>query len=160
MTKKVVYHVGDQVKIVEPQFFVRCGYPTTLSSAMKEFMTAEQRESLNQLMKSFGIRYNGKVHKELQKSLSYHLALKHGFGGNERQIYIQYLEEWKDKTLYVCDKRVVQTGIRVNGYTDEIESVPPRLSQIQQHVILVLSSYDSITNNYRMIEECWVEKVR
>lgn len=30
--EKVVYRYGDKVRVVNPEFFIRCGYPKTIES--------------------------------------------------------------------------------------------------------------------------------
>ncbi len=167
----------DYVKIINPNIFVRCGYPLT-KRIMKEKMTPEQLEAVVTMLKTFGIHDRPEIMFDLKKPRSASVYDKvidilaeaqlfgQGFGGGERQIYTEHRTELKGQTFQVIGKRMVKTGTYhpsscTQGYYDMYpEYEPAYLDGCKTHVILELNACEDITVYRNLeIEKCNVELV-
>lgn len=165
--KAQIFRRDDLIQIKNPEFFVRCGYPLSLKDKMNELDNSkEYKERLLDFMCSVGlagkidndsfgnevfrqIPYNTPdIEYKVTKEIAYGLLRKSKFGGNKRKIYTVTIPELKDKVFRVFDKRIVNTGIRVNGssyggygeFYDDYD--PPYLGNQKSHVILeILDQY-------------------
>ena len=150
--KSPVYHIGDRVKIIKPEIFIRCGYPKTKADFA---ITPEQRNKLEDLLISFGIakdsflyyRYDNSLDR-IYDEISYLQLAKANFGGNKREIHTTTDFNILNITGEVISKRTVKTGVYDYGYIDfEGNSNPPSLHKEQSHVILkidVASLYSNV----------------
>lgn len=153
--KKEVIRPGDVVKIVNPEFFIRCGYPLSLKDGIKLIMEDEKdKEYFEKLCNRFGIMGrslasldNIRLPKDYYKILdilAYWKIRRKGFGGNERKIYTRRVEEAKGHEFEVSRKKMVVTGSYVHGHEDRewesghIEYEPPYLADMESHMILYL----------------------
>jgi len=154
--EKVVYHVGDIVTIVEPNVFVRVGYPFTkehaLDVAAKEyndriyaFMRAVHRAPVAVEIEIAPHEYDPSLYHDLVNALaSYWLRLK-GYGGKERKIYTETNESLRNTGGWrVFNKRIVKTGTYNRGgwvgSYDGGDYDPPHLANEVSHVLLSLES--------------------
>lgn len=143
--------IGDCIKVIEPQEFVRCGYPMTIQDA-KEKLQKDQllRQEVDGLMArvalKHGIHYVGPgfatpIHSRIMSALGY-LSLKmQDFGGNQRRIHTRINESLRGLIAEVTEKRRVMTGDYCSGssstsYDGEIEYEPAGLANARTHVIL------------------------
>lgn len=166
--KLPVYHIGDLVKIIKPEIFIRCGYPKT----KKDFsVTLEERERIRGLLESLGIenndflyyRYDNGLNK-ICDEISYLRLAKAGFGGNSREIHTTQDFNLLNIVGKVMSKRIVKTGVYDYGFIDYSgDSNPPYLKNEESHVILTLDIHNSYSSliPYIMveIEEKNVEKI-
>lgn len=174
--KKHVYKAGDRVRIVNPELFVRCGYPLTFDDAKAFFeYDKEKMESIRNFVAQ--ICGNKDPHKikhynmdRIVSALAYTKVKLEGFGGLERTIYTKRKEEFLNKEYIVHDKFVVRTGTYYgpsNSYTyspwygSEEDYEPGGLDNIQSHVILKLAEPDCwfVETDTPAIEEKHVEPV-
>ena len=138
-----IIRVGDTIKILDPQLFIRCGYPLCLRDMESE--VEEYFENIiedltysvgrgNQFMQrndkglyldqskvknsSFGSsrqsRHSREYYKILRELASVRIKVKN-FGGNDRKIYTEKYEMSKDKEALVAKVKFVKTGLRVSG---------------------------------------------
>lgn len=172
--------VGDLVRIVNPQIFVRCGYPLCLKDVMESI---DQNIAIDLIKKVTGIpdqqplNITPKVERairDINKGLAYALMLSKGFGGSERRIYTREEPSYLNAIVKVESKRRVVTGDRYGGcgpgyYGDEAEG--PALENQEHHTLIefwpvtfdsqgrevfYLSPYDAPNME---IEQIHVEKV-
>jgi hypothetical protein len=153
--KKEIIRSGDVVKIINPEFFLRCGYPLSLKDGIKLIMEDEKdKECFENLCNRFGIigrsldsldgiRLPRDYYKMLD-ILAYWKVRQKGFGGRERKIYTRRVEEAKGHEFEVRSKKMVVTGNYVHGREDRewesghIEYEPPYLADMESHMILYL----------------------
>ena len=171
MIRKNVIRVGDTVRIINPAFFLRCGYPLSYEDAVNVInasLTSEIYSLLNKVPGLSTERYYhefvrdltaGNIERELAK-----LYLKlNRYGGRERKIYSEIIDQLKGREAVVHRKFVKYTGTYYPGYRasawdDGDESEPAYLGNAKAHVILVLGLLQYDGNNYR-IEQENVEKL-
>lgn len=182
--RKNVFRIYDRVRILNPEVFVRCGYPLT-TEMIKEAMTKEQLDAIHQMFDKFGIltdpaklanqvfgrmtldSVDDTAFNAVRNIIAGRILRQKGWGGPERKIYTERRENLLNATATVHGKRVVKTGEYVSGYSyrgyfdsyDDYE--PPRLDCEESHVILKVhtdygTNYPSIEFE---IEKCHVEKI-
>lgn len=150
--KKNVIHCGDIVKVVNPEFFIRCGYPLSIKDGIKMILENDslERQSVLKISEVFGINIDSYRFQEILKTLSYFKIKKEKFGGKERKIYTRRIEDQKDKFFKVYKKKTVMTGNYVSGcgYStiDGDEYDPPYLDKQKAHQILYIEQYDIVQN--------------
>lgn len=171
--RKDVIRIGDTVRIVNPEFFLRCGYPLSLKDGMDMIINDEETmTALGQgIDKALGRKCNVSLKEELfglsatirptrisydiQKIirlLAYYRIKNEGFGGNERKIFTKRVESAKDHEFKVIGKKTVTTGVYVpssggyNSWSGEYDYDPAYLDSMKAHVILELmdGSYDGL----------------
>ena len=143
--KKYVIRPGDTVRIINPEFFLRCGYPLSLKDGIKMVLEDEKdKELFHGLCDHFGISITNprKDYYRIIDILAYYKIRNSGFGGRERKIYTRKVEEAKGHEFTVLSKKMVMTGHYVPGtnfsYFDECEHEPPYLEGAKSHMILYL----------------------
>lgn len=166
--KEEVIRAGDTVKVINPEFFLRCGYPLSLQDGVNMLLKDEaaiaaiengintalgrkkyEAESISHILsKSYKPHdwHSGRAAKDFRqiiKILAYYKIANQGFGGKERKIYTKRVEEAKDHTFTVLSKRTVVTGnyIPASGnwsYYGEYDYDPAYLENQKSHVILYL----------------------
>lgn len=163
--KKPVFKIGQKVKIINPEIFVRCGYPLTIEDELK-LITNEEKMAILKLLPSHN-NYNFLYHKydsHLDKILSeiaFCRLKEKGFGGPERKIYTEHRPALLNKIVTIENKRVVKTGKYEKGYTSGWETPeynPPFLGKEKSNVLLKFYDFD----NYGFlleIEEKNVQKI-
>jgi hypothetical protein len=176
--KKHIFRVGEAVKIVTPETFLRVGYPKTKKDIEKE-LTPEQYSKIDDLLREFGLSNDGiyntdyiktKVRAKVIDAIAYGVLYKQGYGGRDRTIHTENLPELAGRTARIQSKKVVRTGkyepgtmgCDSDGYNDYD---PAYLSNCKSHVILELDminhSENKIWSGMRVqIEEKNVESVR
>jgi len=158
--------IGDTVRILEPKWIKRVGYPLHWQDLMEE---AEESEAVQQAYRLLA----GETPQSLWKTLklpSYYLqtAAKlmveaRGFGGNERKIIYEKPEAWHSEACErgwvharVCGKRTAYTGTRVapaygvsrdGEYWDD----PGGLEDKQTHVLLMTNLGEIEAINVKLV---------
>lgn len=150
--KKIVYHIDDIVRIIEPQVFVRVGYPLTKEQAI-EAAVKEYNEQIYAFMAAIsGAPEQFTVHEQdptlyhdLVDALASYWIRQKGFGGKERKIYTETIEEIRNTGNWrVFSKRIVKTGtynpggMYGGGWATEPDYEPPYLANEKSHVLLSL----------------------
>ena len=161
MSKKIVFREGDKVKVVNPDFFVRCGYPLTKELARQDIMKQHAEtvhRAINDLIRTIDEKvFNGKkdrdnyltwdfyVNEKIVNIVAEEYLKQNGFGGRKRSIYTERQEVSKDEVFEVIGKRTCVTGTYVPGcggpYPEDYE--PARLASPKTHVILKLRKLDN-----------------
>lgn len=160
--KKHVYKVGDIVRIKNPVFVQRVGYPWTKEYVKRNVITEEQKKAIDDLLVKFGLKWDktqideiatlveGKdeqCYEDILNRLAYYVLRNKQFGGKERTLHTELVEEYRDKPAKVISKRRVKTGIYCTasgGYDYDYggyEYVPPYLEEEKTHIILSLEIY-------------------
>jgi hypothetical protein len=178
MSKKAkdgIIRVGDKVRILNPQMFVRCGYPMTVI-AETELVEKELGVKIAEFIHSVtpdrnfipGLRPTTSKFEYLKTKITRELAhyrccLKN-WGGKTRQIYTEENPYYANKVCCVVGVRFVKTGeyepASGGGYSyyGDIEDFePPYLAVNKTHKILQLDYGFSFSA--AEIEACHVEKV-
>jgi hypothetical protein len=147
MTKKDenTIRVSDEVRIINPVFFIRCGYDYSLKDAKAE-VTQKYSNQIHLLLQqikeyNYPMDQNYKTrYIEIEHSLAKGI-LKHKINNfSERKIYTMEVPTMKDMKFYVIRIRFVKTGTYMPGYDDE----SPSLSNMKTHKILSLTPYPYI----------------
>lgn len=146
--------IGDKIEIINPELFVRCGYPIDPES--EDFVLSwDEKSAIEKLLVSFG--FNGKQKDILRLQLTVkmiHEKWKHlGCGGNERTIYTSKDPFIKIGDVFtVYDKFRCVTGTYVKefnqyDYFTGIEQFDPaHLENQKHHTILECSSNELLFN--------------
>lgn len=136
---------GDRVRVVNPEFFVRCGYPKCLDGESKV------------VLEKFGGVINGMIWEDASASvrlrdghlltkvcreLAYARLKASGFGGQERTIHTKRIDDLAGREFVVCGVKFCKTGTYVHGgscgeYGEEYD--PPYLDGEKTHKILSLA---------------------
>jgi hypothetical protein len=175
MSKQEIIKIGDRIKIVNPQMFIRCGYPLDLQELTKEIsikyyeeikafvdkiVFPEEKRTKNSLF-ALGIRLKEKEREfeDIARHLAYRIIAKKKFGGNERTIYTKERVDLKGKEFLVVNTKTVVTGTYFppSGDRDEFES--GGLTHMKQHKILSLSPRRYRKEELLRIEVCHVKKL-
>lgn len=166
-----IYRENDIVKVVNPEEFIRCGYPLCIKDVAAGF-TGDQIIRLTELLADFGAE---RIHKfsvrdqfaDVIERIAYHVMKSKGFGGDTRSIHTQRNESLQDLMCYVIRKKVVKTGEYVpehgscGSYYEECDYEPAQLYPTGTHVILYLRPMDwQLEIDYFWIEESNVVKMK
>jgi len=182
-----IIRVGDKVKIITPEMFVRCGYPLCVRD-MAEEVEKIFGDRIRDLMYSVGFdefkkyeeiirikpanKENRNYNKIVMELARIRLSKKK-FGGDKRSVHTKFVEEMKGKELFVKDTQIVKGGIYNKGWSStdywsgEVDYMPNYLSDQKTHKILTVSDYkDEILpygyryEDYDRIEAIHVEKIQ
>lgn len=149
---KSKYQIGSLVKIINPKFFVRCGY----EKRPIDYIDKVDESKIYQLLREHDLCSSyehfcpgtEKVVQKIKLELAYLYCKKDGFGGSERKIFTIELENFKGWLFEVVDKKTVVTGFRQNGrYYDD----SPSLSNAKVHTLLILNKFYSINNKFERL---------
>jgi hypothetical protein len=139
--KSDIIRVGDRVRIVNPEMFVRCGYPLSWNDA--ELAVSKQYcHMIYEFLANTGL-YVGvdiyHIENDIKHAFAKRWLQSRGYGGNVRSIYTEYDEFQKDRTFTVYEIRYVRSGVYRPGYIsgyEEPEYNPAYLDKIKTHKIL------------------------
>jgi hypothetical protein len=169
-----IIRIGDKVRILEPNLFVRCGYPLCLDD-MRKIVVRDHSGNIENLLKLVGevssitfLEDNDNPSREFDKIrdvLAYILLKKKHFGGTRRSIHTEVNEKLRGKIVEVIDIFFVKTGTYSpdSYYSWDGEYEPPYLANEETHKILSFDKLENIyPSNYKFpaIEACWVNKVK
>lgn len=166
--RKHVYKVGDIVRIKNPEFVLRVGYPWDKEHVKKHVITPEQKRSIEDIFVKFGLAttFEGAIvpnntwfetaYDKIIDEMAYWVLKENGFGGSERKLHTVLKEKYHDKLAEVRLKRVVKTGTYQYGscgsyyYPDDCS--PPYLSNEKTHVLLgvAIFSDDEMWTHYNV----------
>ena len=173
-----IIRVGDRVRVINPEIFVRCGYPMDKEFAKNNLISPEDKVKLRNLLAGFGFQFSQPlsygyssdprfeaIEEKIIDQIAFGILIRRGFGGPERKIITKRDEFRLNKVYEVSSKRYVKTGNRVSEtvYGDEYE--PAHLSNEKTHTVLSLYSCKSgkfeisslnvekLNKNYEQIEE-------
>lgn len=181
---KVIYRIGDRVRIENPAIFRRVGYPLGLKEGTEHVLKNYEKD-IRELFKKVdgssgfeGISLlsrditvdNARAFDAVVKELAYSWIKSQGFGGVERKIFTVDVPELKNRVALVIGKKVVMTGTRSpghGGYGSEYDCEPPYLAYQKSHVLLNLDLPFTFDDSFPYIDlfsligahDCWVEEV-
>lgn len=111
--KDDIIRVGDEIKIIHPYVFIRCGYNLTKQSVEKEVFD-KYAGKIEHFIESFkfqlSYRASQKFLYDLQDAIQHAYLHHNGFGGNKRKVFTGYEPDLKNKTHTVSKLKYVKTG--------------------------------------------------
>lgn len=155
---KHVFKPGDKVRIINPIFIQRVGYPKCL----RDYITVELKEravnivmpkdehSLSIFRKDLPY-YAKKAIRAVANSLAYVELHRDRFGGNIRQLHTITKPEWANRLAEIVSLRTAKTGVyeRALGSGEDYE--PALLCNQKTHRIASLSVAFCVTDEFRII---------
>jgi hypothetical protein len=131
--RKDVIRINDRVKIINPERFVRVGYPLT-KEMMWGKITDEQKNCIHEMFRKFDIisnptdtevyahfgidnKLDDGAYERVMDVMAGVLLKKAGWGGKDRKLFTERDERYLGATGKVFDKRVVKTGTYTSGHT-------------------------------------------
>ncbi len=130
-----IIRIGDKIRIVNPEFFVRCGYKLGMQQG-KEYVESHRQE-IDNLLYSMDLPQG--PHTELEEQLAYIYIKSRQFGGDERILHTVKLPNYMGSEAEVTFKKFVRTGTR--QYPTRLSQDTwerPYLGNAKTHVILEL----------------------
>ena len=173
--KRLSPHVRetDRVRVANPEFFVRVGYPMTLAgeeqrvredrrAAIESFLAAEGVSTYQ--LPSLGCH---KAVAQVARILAYWSCKQKGWGGRERRIYTHRIESLAGAEFDVQGVRFVKTGTyepaSTRGSYDGYDYEPAYLSNEKTHRIVRTTLYGVLPgsqwSDVLEIEACHLEVV-
>ncbi len=156
--RKNVIRVNDVVKIVNPEFVVRVGYPLS-KKMIQSSLTHEQLALVKAIFNQFDISTDAlfdssrppsegeRAYEKVLDILSGVLLAKKLWGGSQRSIHTELIEKHRDIQCTVMEKRFVKTGKYQPGwssvdYWGEYDYEPAYLEDEKTHALLRVNIYD------------------
>jgi hypothetical protein len=141
-----IIRVGDFVKVIDPRFVTRVGYPLGVS----DFLSVAEQTLVNAGILSASrplLRKASQEDTKLIGDLARYLLVKAKWGGNKRSLHFKTEPLMAGKVFEIVQKTTAQTGERYGpqawqGWTDagyDYEYEPGGLSNRKTHVILRLN---------------------
>lgn len=158
--KKDIIRVGDLVKIVEPHFVVRVGYPFDLEYAKEHLITREEKKTLNEMFNGISFEnglignFGGYHYGKVLNILAHKRLKEHGFGGNERTIHTNHLPDKEGKIFKVVGRKTCVTGHYIQGSTSSYDGEydPPELRKRKVHLIFeIIPAQNQIYDDWHVI---------
>lgn len=159
MTKQVIREY-DWVEIVDPRFFIRCGYPLDPNTEQAR-ISVEREEEIDRLLFSVlgweyprdkyrrTLAYYERAYKAVAAGLAFGYVKAKGMGGRERALH---LTEPKPEVIgmrfQVLGKKYVKTGRYFPPSGSEDEYDPGGLTDPLTHVILRLGGRSGPDGRY------------
>ena len=118
MTKKrSIIRMYDRVKIINPEFFIRCGYPKCQEDEMKVVIKEFGYQIHRMIEPGPGAAANGlawhgdeRLFEKVCREIAYARLKNMGFGGGKRTIHTERREEFMGKTFSVTKVKICKTG--------------------------------------------------
>jgi len=155
-----IIRIRDRVKIINPEVFIRCGYPLCKADVKEEiyqhygkfiedlvYSVSKGNEFLDRNNSSVELfndenRSDRNANSKIMDALVSIRLVAKKFGGNERKIFTKAYDQLKGKTFYVTGIRFIQTGTYVSGYgghfSGDYDYSLPYLSEPKIHKLLTL----------------------
>ncbi len=165
-TKTPLIRVGDTVRIVTPEFFVRCGYPLGFADVAAK-VRADHGGAIEAFLKSVGVRYPDTSFEppprsvdKVVKAVAFDLLKLAGHGGRERRIHTVTFPGMAGCDSVVTGVRFVKTGDyqprRTYGGYDGYDHDPAYLANEQTHRLLETTLYGTLPHG-AFDEPLWIE---
>lgn len=157
-----VIRIGDHVRIIKPDIFVRCGYPLSKEQAVSDvsklfggivedlvFSVHNGDKFIKSDKPIFPDSGIERQCKKILSDLAYVRLMGKNFGGTKRSIYTKTEPNLIEKNARVQNIKFVQTGEYIRGYGgrgwfEDDDYYPPYLSGSKSHKILFVDvDYDS-----------------
>lgn len=148
MKNPKVIRPGDTVKIIDPRFVTRCGYPLCADDLMVEAEATLVEKGLvpvrQRNYRDGGLAERRRDEHNFIRKYAVLLLRKKGWGGDMRSLHFIDMPEHKDLVVKVNGKRIVQTGERVGPTTsrssgwdgDDYDYDPGGLNDRKTHMLL------------------------
>ena len=167
--KKHVWRVGDVVRIVEPKFVERVGYPLVWPMLMEEFEAKlpQVRAAMHDLL--LNVPANGMFNKRTEpdaidrdflKGVCMAAVRMRGFGGNVRSLHYEKESQWehyRGRHGDVTRKRCVKTGTRFparswQSYEGEWDGENGGLNNEVTHTLLTVNGFEIEAANVELVK--------
>lgn len=148
MKNNKIIRRNDSVKIIIPNFFVRCGYPMCPETEALRIRYTFGHE-IQMLLLEIGVKeyqksiFNHTYLDKICKEIAYAKCKTNHYGGYDRQIFTQEFPTLKDSVFHVIDTKYVKTGKYVPGscyssFEGGYEHEPAELVKTKTHKLLRL----------------------
>lgn len=155
---KSKYKAGTKVKIINPEFFVRCGYPETVESAREKFekyFLEKHGKSVRYVLHDLFdhndtdvLKFIGTFFNEWEEEKIINIMTRAynrevlGFGGCERRVYTERKPEYEGEIMYIQNYEhplIKKSGDYVHGHSGyscdgEYDYEPAYLENVKTHV--------------------------
>lgn len=173
---KSTYKIGSQVRIINPVFFERCGYPISIEMEIESI----KKEHGNQIcdfirsltkspveiadMKALDFRgVNPQTFDKIIMAIAYDSLKAKKFGGRTRSVHTKARPEYLNQTAHISRMFRCKTGEYVPGHSystmDGYEYDPPYLGNEKTHCIFELDRIHRVEIEPLKIESVNVELV-
>ena len=147
--KKTVFRKNDLVKIINPVLVERVGYPLTIQKVIDECFSKEEEQKIEEFLRFFKCTSErifevkpNRTRVDIIHAIASAKLRQLGWGGKERSLHLHTVESLKDTEVYICKKKVVQTGTYFapsggyDSWTGEYDSEPGGLDNRKSHILL------------------------
>lgn len=142
--KKPVFNIGDKVRIINPEVFIRIGYPLGIYDVIGEIDKHDTKIAsflLDVDAPWFNAGVIDKMTNDIKKILAYGILNVRNFGGKERKIFIERQNDLFGRIGKVISKRIVRTGIyKESRQTYNDDFISPYLEADKNHIILFIDT--------------------
>lgn len=144
---KEIIRKDDFVRINNPYFFLRCGYPLTMIDIENEIQE-KHMSKIDELFKSFEIKDHNirkRSYYEVIRAVAYEILRTRKFGGKERRIYTHCVPSLLNRPYKVSLVKTCVTGNYVassgnySSWSEEYEYEQAYLEDQKSHRILYLT---------------------
>ena len=122
--------VNDSVKIIEPKFFIRCGYPLTIKSIQKDLFkdNSQNKQIITDMLEHFDIKcyskellledmdLSGGILGDIEVLIARWILVQKKWGGRNRDIYTVEIPQLKNEIFKVQFIKACYTGIYQPAY--------------------------------------------
>jgi len=155
-----IIRVSDKVRIVNPEFFIRCGYPKTFEDVREEVVLKHSVDIESLLSKThlttdmLGLGDMGDAllcRNKIINAITYVKLKKTRFGGSERSIHTIRLEQYEGKEFHIF---FVKTGTYQRGWrSHENDYSPAFLAHEKTHKILSIVARSPLEIEAKNVEK-------
>lgn len=161
--RKNIIRIGDQVRVLEPLRFIRCGYERNKETIRVEILEKHKLD-IEQLLRATigGVSTHlwNRATEKIADELAYAKLQMTAQSGARRRIYTELVESMRGGIYTVQHKTTAVTGQYFRYAPDYWtgEQDPPELSDVETHIILEIG-YDFDFQPLK-IEAKYVEKIQ
>ncbi len=127
--------VGKRVKILNPEFVVRVGYPKQVQDYEQEVVSQYDTK----LCQAFGPLWEGHLRKRILREVTYTTAKRDGFGGAQRSIHTITNPSLQGKVFEIWSTARCWTGVYYRSWGSGEDYEPAGLGNAEAHVLLEVS---------------------
>jgi len=171
-----IIRVGDQIKIIKPVFYIRCGYPMDVKEETEKVFS-EYGKSVEQLMIDVGATTKKEWSTprildsprepslyKICRELAYAKCKLLKFGGKTRSLHTEEIPEFQGISSRVLEIKYVKTGEYYpssfhHSYFDEPDYNPGGLNKQKTHKLVRCFLHSSPLCGDKWIEAVNIEKI-